>query len=114
MRKLVLGLAAVTMTVPAVSTPAMAQYYGGSRYSSNHYDRYGNYDGPVWRGRDGRLYCRRSNGTTGLIVGAGAGALIGRAIDNRGSRATGTILGAAVGALIGREVQRSRSRNRCR
>ncbi len=113
MRKVILGLAAVTMTVPAISTPAAAQYYGGSRYS-RYYDQSGYYNGPTWRGQDGRLYCRRSNGTTGMIIGAGAGALVGRAIDNRGSRATGTILGAVAGALIGREVQRSRARNRCR
>ncbi|MBO9698519.1 MAG: glycine zipper 2TM domain-containing protein, partial [Sphingopyxis sp.] len=35
--------------------------------------------------------------------------LAGRAIDTRGERATGTILGAAAGALLGREVQRSMS-----
>jgi len=40
--------------------------------------------------------------------------LVGRAIDTRGSRATGTILGAVAGALIGREIQRSRSTRRCR
>lgn len=64
-----------------------------------------------WRGRDGRLYCRKSNGTVGLVVGAAGGALLGRAVDTRGSRATGTILGAAAGALVGRELDRTR---RCR
>ena len=63
--------------------------------------------GEVWQGRDGRYHCRRGNGTTGLVIGAAGGALIGRAIDSRGERATGTILGAAAGALLGREVQRS-------
>ena len=111
MRKAILGLAAVTMTVPAltVSTPAMAQRYDGY---SRHYDRDGYYNGPTWRGRDGRRYCRRSNGTTGLIIGGAAGALAGRAIDTRGERTTGTILGAVAGALLGREVQRGRSRCR--
>ena len=112
MRKAIIGLAAVTMTIPALPAPALAYgHYDGGRYS-RYYDRDGNYHGPVWRGRDGRRYCRRSNGTTGLIVGAAGGALLGRAIDTRGSRATGTILGAAAGALIGREIQRSRSRCR--
>ena len=64
-----------------------------------------------WRGKDGRLYCRKSNGTVGLVVGAAGGALIGRGLDTRGERATGTILGAAAGALIGREIDRKR---RCR
>ena len=114
MRKVILGLAAVTMAVPALSTPAAAQYYGGdSRYSRN-YDRSGYYQGPTWRGRDGRVYCRRSNGTTGLIVGGAAGALIGRAVDGGRERTMGTLLGAAAGALIGREIQRNRSRSRCR
>ena len=108
MRKFTLAIAAATMTVPAAMTlpsaPAQAQ-----RYYSN-----GNYVGPTWRGRDGRYHCRRPNGTTGLIIGGAAGALIGRELDGGRNRATGTILGAAAGALIGREVQRSGRRNRCR
>ena len=123
MRKVILGLAAVTMTVPASpATAAAYDRYDGSRYSRNYdrddgrdsryYDRDGAYYGPTWRGRDGRTYCRRSNGTTGMIVGGAAGALAGRAIDTRGERTTGTILGAVAGALLGREVQRSRSRCR--
>ena len=67
-----------------------------------------------WRGEDGRYYCKRGNGTTGLLVGGAAGALVGRAVDTHGSRATGTIVGAAAGALIGREIQRSRAKARCR
>ena len=112
MRNAILGLAAVTMAVPAAITPASAQYQG-SRYS-RYYDQQGYSQGPVWRGQDGRRYCRRSNGTTGLIIGGAGGALLGRAIDTRGSRTTGTILGAVAGALIGREIQRSRSLSRCR
>ena len=109
MRTLTLAVAAATMAVPAtlaIPEPAEAQ--------SRYYDRNGYYQGPTWRGRDGRIYCRRPNGTTGLIVGGAAGALIGREIAGRGNRTTGTILGAAAGALIGREVQRSSSRRRCR
>jgi hypothetical protein len=67
----------------------------------------------VYRGSDGRYYCRRSDGTTGLVVGAGAGALLGRAIDGGRNRAGGTIVGGVLGALIGREVERS-SDVRCR
>jgi hypothetical protein len=54
-------------------------------------------------------YCRRSDGTTGTIIGGGAGALIGRGIDTRGRRGTGTILGALAGALIGRAIERGQS-----
>jgi outer membrane lipoprotein SlyB len=61
----------------------------------------------VYRGSDGRYYCRRSDGTTGLVIGAGAGALLGNAIDGGRNRAGGTIVGGVLGALVGREVQRS-------
>lgn len=67
-----------------------------------------------WRGDDNRYYCKRSNGTTGLLIGGAAGALVGRAIDTRGSRTTGTIVGVAAGALLGREIDRNRSGARCR
>lgn len=91
------------MALPvAMPAPAMAHQQSGY------------YQGRTWVGTDGRTYCRRSNGTTGLVVGGAGGALIGRAIDTRGSRATGTILGAAAGALLGREVERGRSIRRCR
>jgi hypothetical protein len=95
MRKIVLALSAATLALPAMpATPAFA----------NHNNAY---HGKTWRGSDGRLYCRKSNGTTGLIVGGAAGVLVGREIDKRGSRTTGTVLGAAVGALLGRHVQRN-------
>ena len=104
-----LGLAAATITVTAA--PPAAAKDRGDRYE--RYDRDGRYYEPrrvsrndVWRGRDGRYYCRRENGTTGLVIGAAGGALLGRAIDSRGERTTGTILGAAAGALLGREVEK--------
>lgn len=111
MRNITLALAATTMAVPVALTlpaePAQAQARGG-------YDRYGNYVGPTWRGRDGRYRCRRPDGTTGLIIGGAGGALIGREVAGRGDRDIGTILGAAAGALIGREVERGIARRRCR
>ncbi|AKH42303.1 hypothetical protein WYH_01258 [Croceibacterium atlanticum] len=61
-------------------------------------------DTRVWRGNDGRTYCRKSDGTTGLIVGGALGALLGREIDGGRDRTLGTILGAAGGALLGKEV----------
>lgn len=103
MRAMILALAASSLTVPvAVALPAPALAH----------DNY--YQGKVWRDSQGRLRCRRSNGTTGMLVGAAGGALVGRALDSGGSRATGTILGAAAGALVGREIERSRSVRRCR
>lgn len=66
----------------------------------------------VWRGDDGRYHCRRSDGTTGLIIGAGVGALLGRSLDRHGDRATGTILGAAGGALLGKAIDQGELRCR--
>ena len=66
----------------------------------------------MWQGRDGRYYCRRANGTTGLIIGAAAGALLGRELDGGRSRTLGTILGGAGGALLGREIDRGSVRCR--
>ena len=96
MRNLFLAAAAASMVVPVIPAPAMAKGYHGK----------------VWQDSQGRYRCKRPNGTTGLIVGAAGGALVGRAIDTRGERATGTILGAAAGALIGRSIDRSRVRCR--
>lgn len=90
------------------------------RYKRDKYDRHGRYYNPrrlnrrdrIWRGRDGRYYCRRDNGTTGLVIGAGVGALLGRTIDTRGDRTVGTVLGAIAGGLIGREIDRGELRCR--
>ena len=99
MRKILIAASAAALAVPALPTVAYA----------NHDHAY---NGPTWQDRDGRIYCRRSNGTTGLIVGGAAGALVGRAVDGGRSRTAGTIIGAALGAVLGREVQRGRSRCR--
>lgn len=112
MRNLVLAAAAAAVAVPVTFVAPVTT--GEAQAQRRYYDRNGYYNGPVWRDSRGRYRCRRSNGTTGLIIGAAGGALIGRAIDTRGERTTGTIVGAVAGALVGREVQRSRSGRRCR
>ncbi len=101
MRKLALAFAAATLTVPVIPAPVAA-----------HADGY--YHGKTWRDSRGRLRCRRSNGTVGIIVGGAAGALVGRAVDGGRHRTTGTLIGAAAGALAGREIARNRSTRRCR
>lgn len=129
MKRTLLAFAAATMLIPAV--PAFAGpdtssrntahgFYDRGQHHRSTYDRNGRYNEPrrvgrndrVWQGEDGRYHCRRSNGTTGLIIGAAGGALIGRTVDTRGERATGTILGAAAGALLGREIDRGSARCR--
>ena len=98
MRSLMLMLGAATLVVTTFVVPAPAE-------AQRTYKQ--------WRGKDGRMYCRRSNGTTGLLVGAVGGALVGRAIDTGGDRTLGTLGGAALGALAGREVEREGSKRRC-
>lgn len=98
MRHLFALAIAASMIVP-ISVPTAAEA------------RHRHYEYREWQGRDGRMYCRKSDGTVGLVIGAAGGALVGRAIDTRGDRATGTILGAAAGALIGKSID---SQRRCR
>ncbi|MDI1296053.1 MAG: glycine zipper 2TM domain-containing protein [bacterium] len=100
MRKALLALAAVSLAIPM----SMAVPTDGAQARRDNHHR-----AREWRGRDGRTYCRKSNGTTGLIVGGIGGALAGRAIDTRGDRATGTILGAAGGALLGKSIDSKRT-----
>jgi hypothetical protein len=82
---------------------AARYYHDDPRYQ----DRPLSSNDEVYRGSDGRYYCRRSDGTTGLVIGAGAGALLGNAIDGGRNRTGGTIVGGVLGALIGREVDRN-------
>ena len=57
----------------------------------------------VYRGNDGRYYCKRNDGTTGLVVGAVAGGLLGNVV---GGGTLGTLLGAGGGGLLGRSIDR--------
>lgn len=113
MKKMFLAAAVASLAIPAA--PAMADHTR-RHYEEQRAQRYYTTDNGIryWQGNDGRYYCKKSNGTTGLIIGAAGGALLGRAIDTRGSRVTGTVLGAAAGALLGRQVQRGASNARCR
>jgi hypothetical protein len=77
-------------------------YRGGNGYAPVRVTR----QTRVYRGNDNRYYCRRSDGTTGLIVGAALGGVIGNQLDRGGSNLLGTLLGAGAGGLLGREVDR--------
>lgn len=58
----------------------------------------------IYRGSDNRYYCRRDDGTTGLIVGGVTGAVLGNVIAPGGSKVLGTIIGGGAGALLGRAI----------
>lgn len=114
---------------PAVAAPVTVEsfnhsdrgrhegWYRGRGHREHNYDR--GYRGEpvyantrIWRGRDGRYYCRKDNGTTGLLVGAAVGGVIGHEVAGYGDRTLGAIIGAAGGAILGRAIDRSNSRCR--
>jgi len=108
MRSFLLALSCTAMVAPTLMLPTQAD--AQRRYSNR--DRRHNDNGyREWRGKDGRTRCRRSDGTTGLVVGGVAGALLGRTVDTRGDRTLGTLGGAAAGALAGRAIDRGGSNN---
>lgn len=85
---------------------------GQYRAGNNYQERVLRTDERVYRGNDGRYYCRRSDGTTGLIVGAAAGGLFGNVIAGRRSSTVGTLLGAIAGGAIGSAADRNQVRCR--
>jgi Glycine zipper 2TM domain len=121
MKKSILALAAATMLLPTTAVladppehaPAHG-YYKNKKHKGGGYrePQYIREDTRMWRGDDGRYYCKRDDGTTGLIIGAAVGGLAGNEIAGRGDKTLGTILGAAGGALLGREIDRSNYRCR--
>ena len=100
MKKTIFAAAAIALALPAAPAaadpPPWAPAHGKRAKDAQRYyqQRYYTSDNGVryWRGADG--------------------ALAGRAIDTRGERTTGTILGAAAGALLGKEL--TSGKVRCR
>jgi hypothetical protein len=98
--------------------PAYGGYEADRYYRDN--PRYGERpladNDRVYRGRDGRYYCKRDDGSTGLIVGGVAGGILGNIIAPGGSALLGTILGAVGGGVAGRAIDKSDSKDgvRCR
>jgi hypothetical protein len=139
MRAILLGLLAATAVAGCTDTGYGTRSAGYSGYRSYDYNRpdpsYGGYYADryyrddqsyrerrlargerVYRGQDGRYYCRRSDGTTGLIVGGVAGGILGNIIAPGGSELLGTVLGAAAGAAAGSAADRGSGNRdvRCR
>ena len=120
-----------TLLAPLVAVTALASgcastgyddgYRGGGWYADDHY-RGGDYaerhlddNDRIYRGRDGRYYCKRSDGTTGLIVGGIAGGVLGNVIAPGDSKTLGTVLGAIGGAVAGQAIDKGGDNDvRCR
>jgi hypothetical protein len=84
------------------------RYYRPGYYRERRLTRYDR----IYRGSDGRYYCRRSDGTTGLIVGGVLGGLLGNALASGHSSTLATLLGAGGGALLGQSIDRGSVRCR--
>jgi hypothetical protein len=93
------------------------------RYGNYRADRYyvqGNQYRPrvmnsnerIYRGQDNRYYCRRNDGTTGLVIGGLAGGLLGNTVAPGGSKLLGTVLGGGAGALLGQAIGKGGNNNR--
>lgn len=83
-------------------------------YADNYYRGDGNYQARplgvndrIYRGQDNRYYCRRNDGTTGLIIGALGGGVLGNVIAPGGSKTLGSIVGGGLGAVLGNSVGRN-------
>ena len=94
--------------------PAYGGYYADRYYVDNprYRERRLSARDRVYRGQNGNYYCRRNDGTTGLLVGGAAGGVLGTIIAPGGSELLGTVLGAAGGALAGRAIDRNNVRCR--
>ncbi|HEX4695389.1 glycine zipper 2TM domain-containing protein [Sphingomonas sp.] len=94
--------------------PAYNGYYADQYYVDNprYRERRLSRNDRVYVGRDGRYYCRRSDGTTGLIVGGIAGGALGAALTSGRSEPLGILLGAAAGAAAGSAIDQDNVRCR--
>ena len=88
--------------------PGYRAYYADRYYRDGRYyaDRRLRRADRIYRGQNGRYYCRRSDGTTGLIIGGAVGALLGNQLRVGGSQTLSTIMGVAAGAALGRSIAR--------
>lgn len=94
--------------------PAYNGYYADRYYRDDrrYRERRLSSNDRIYVGQDGRYYCRRSDGTTGLIVGGIAGGALGAAVTSGRSEVLGVLLGAAAGAAAGNAIDRNNVRCR--
>ncbi len=81
--------------------------YDNNRYNDNrrYRDQRVNRNTRVWN-QNGRTYCKRDDGTTGLLIGGAAGAVLGAEVAGRQNTTLGAIIGAVGGGLLGRSIDR--------
>lgn len=106
--------AAPAQAASFTAVSSAASYYGyDQRYRDDR--RYRN-DRRYSNRNDRRYYNnqRCKDGDGGTVIGAVAGGLLGHQVAGRGDRTLGAVLGAGVGALAGRAIDRSDPPRGCR
>lgn len=99
MKRMILALG-----LTALAVPTTAVIPGGSSEAEARSSR---------SGRVTYVNCRKSPGTTGLVVGGVAGAVVGGKVIGGG--VLGPVIGGVGGALAGRAIDRASTRSkRCR
>ena len=90
--------------------PRYGNYYADRYYRDGSYyqPRTLAYNDRIYRGQNGPYYCRRPDGTTGLIIGALGGGVHANVIAPGGSKTLGSILGAVAGGVAGRAIDRNK------
>ncbi len=115
MNRLLTPRAAIALAaVAALPLGACSNYGDRPEYASSGYNDgyYLSDNDQIYRDANGNYYCKKPDGTTGMIVGGIAGGVLGNIIAPGGSKTLGTILGAAGGALAGRAIERGKVRCR--
>lgn len=100
---------AIAATMPLAACDSYDERPGYAYSNDGYYLRD---DDQIYRDAHGNYYCRKPDGTTGLIVGGLAGGILGNIIAPGGSKTLGTILGAGAGALAGTAIDRNSIRCR--
>lgn len=103
------------IAIAAAMPLAACDTYGGYDRPGYAYSNDGYYlrdDDHIYRDARGEYYCRKPDGTTGVIVGGLAGGILGNIIAPGGSKTLGTVLGAGAGALAGHAIDRNSIRCR--
>ena len=109
------GISAAVQAPGAHNADQSAGFHKKRKHRDRNYyagDQRINSNTRVWRGDDGRYRCKKDNGTTGLLIGGAVGGVAGHEIAGGGDKLLGTIIGAGAGALIGREIDRDKYRCR--
>lgn len=92
------------------------RYDGGSYRSAPRYHNgrpiYVSRSNEYRWGPRGEIYCRRNDGSTGVIVGALAGGTLGNVLAGQGDKLVGSVLGGTLGAILGKEIDRGNARCR--